>query len=162
MVTQICSPSNACVCVECGVWTHVCIHKARFPSSHLAQLFCIHCTLVWLFCHETYLSSDPILALASMDSPDLCGVWTHMCMHEVHFPSSCLPGFNRIRSFVVTYWVRRYLDSTKSKVLFILKRRWSLSAEVNKNISLVMLSTRITPSFRVRVCFRAILLCLIF
>ena len=54
----------------CGVWRHVvCIHDAHFPSSpDSAQLFCLHCTLVWLFCCKTYLlfSPDPILALASM------------------------------------------------------------------------------------------------
>ena len=55
LVTQLCSPSNVCVC---GVWTHVCIHKANFLSSpRSAQLFCLHCTLVWLFIHKTHLSS---------------------------------------------------------------------------------------------------------
>ena len=123
--------SFKCVCV-CGVWTHVCIHRAHFPSSRLAQLFCIHCTPVWLFCHETHLSSpDP-----SMDSPDLCGVWTHMFIHKVHFPSSCLPRFHRILSIADTCRVHRYLDSTMSKVLTILRMRWSLSAEVNENINL--------------------------
>ena len=56
-----------CMC-ERGHTHTVCIHKAHFPSSpHSAQLFCFHCTLVWLFCHKTFLLSlpDPILALAS-------------------------------------------------------------------------------------------------
>ena len=56
--------SFKCVCAECGHILCACIHKAHFPSSlHSAQLFCLHCTLVRLFCCETHLSSpDPILA----------------------------------------------------------------------------------------------------
>ena len=43
-----------------------------------------------------------------------------------------------------------------------LRWRGSLLAEVNENINVVTVRTRVTPSFvRVRVCFRAILLCLI-
>ena len=67
LVTQLCK-SFKCMW-EPG---HVCIHKAHFPSSQCsAQLFCLHCTLVCLFCRRTkYLlsSPDPILALASMDN----------------------------------------------------------------------------------------------
>ena len=83
--------TNVCVC-ECRHILCPYIRKAYFPSSLcsvvswvrlscggseslacettcLAQLFCLHCTMVWLFCHKTYLlfSPDPILALASMD-----------------------------------------------------------------------------------------------
>jgi len=51
----------------CGTWTHVqCIHKAHFPSSpRLAQLFCLHCPLLWLFFRKTHLlsSPNPILGL---------------------------------------------------------------------------------------------------
>ena len=51
--------SFKCVCVCVERW-HVCIHKAQFPSSpHSAQQFCFQWTLVWLFCHETYLLSSP-------------------------------------------------------------------------------------------------------
>ena len=41
-----CVLTTPLVCVSS---MHVCIHKACFPSSpHLAQLYCLHCTLVWL------------------------------------------------------------------------------------------------------------------
>ena len=52
----------------CGAWT-LCIHKAHFPSSpHLAQLFCLHCTLV-SFCRKIYLPSIIRTVLALL-------VWT--------------------------------------------------------------------------------------
>ena len=54
-VSQLCSPSNVC-----AAWTHMCIHKAYFPSPPcLAQLFYLHWTLVWLFIHKTRLLSSP-------------------------------------------------------------------------------------------------------
>ena len=56
-----------CVCV----WSAdtVCIHKADFPSSpHLAQLFCLHCTLV-SFCRKSYSPSIIRTVLALL-------VWT--------------------------------------------------------------------------------------
>ena len=55
MVTQLWSPSNVCVW---GVDTR-CVHTQSSLSvlPCFAQLFCLHCTLVWLFCHETHLSS---------------------------------------------------------------------------------------------------------
>ena len=50
-ITQLCSPSNVCVCVERGhtLCAYINLH---LPSS-----------LVWLFCRKTYLlpSPDPIL-----------------------------------------------------------------------------------------------------
>ena len=48
------------MCV-CGTWTHlVCIHDlTHFPSLLCsAQVFCLYCTLVWLFCCKTHLSSQ--------------------------------------------------------------------------------------------------------
>ena len=71
-----------CVCVW-SVDTHCGIHKAHFSSSPcLAQLFCFHCTLVWLFCCEIHLlsSPNPILAwLVWANSP----VFSHQGMDEL-------------------------------------------------------------------------------
>ena len=115
--------SFECVCVERG---HVCIHKARFPSSpRSTQLFCLHCTLVWLFiCKSQLLSSpDPILDLAN--SPVFI-VWTS---HEVVTTVQIMPRLHRIMD---TCQVCEYLDSTMSKVLTILK--WQMITTLNRNL----------------------------
>ena len=112
-----------CVCVERG---HVCIHKARFPSSlRSTQLFCLHCTLVWLFiCKSQLLSSpDPILDLAN--SPVFM-VWTS---HEVVTTVQIMPRLHRIMD---TCQVCEYPDSTMSKVLNILK--WWMITTLNRNL----------------------------
>ena len=44
----------------------LCAYIRHFLSSpHSAQLFCLHCTLVWLWCHEMYS-----YLLSSPSSPD--------------------------------------------------------------------------------------------
>ena len=61
----------------------LCAYIRHFLSSpHSAQLFCLHCTLVWLWCHEMYsylLSSpsspDPMVSRYSSTNLH-CIIWT--------------------------------------------------------------------------------------
>ena len=130
VVTQLCSPSNVCG----WVWMHiVCIHKAHFPSSsRLAQLFCLHCTLAWLYSCGTYISSpDPILALSSMNLLTCLptsdqGMDKRTSWHNVQI----MPRLHRIQSIVDTHRVCQYLDPTISKLLTILK--WRMIPTLNR------------------------------
>ena len=71
-----------------------------------AQLFCLHCTLVWLFCrklpfyfHQTpswfwlVWTNSPVFTPTRVCPSNMCPVWQcvergHVCMHKAHFPSS--------------------------------------------------------------------------
>ena len=58
-----------CVCVERG-HTLCAYTKLTFCQVFTKLgIFCLYCTLMWLFCRKGYLlsSPDPILALASID-----------------------------------------------------------------------------------------------
>ena len=118
----------------CEVWIHVvCIHKTHFPSSpRLAQLFCLYCTLAWLYSHETHLSSpDPILALSSMDlltrlpTSDQ-GMDQLSSRHNIQI----MPRLHRIQSIVDKCQVHEYPDSIVYKVLTILK--WRMVSTLNR------------------------------
>ena len=115
LITQLCSPI---MCV-CGVWTHViCVHTQTSVSIFhhaTAQLFCLHCTLVWSFCHETHLlsSPDPVLALASMDLLTCLHptrVWTNL---PVGTMVQIMPGLQPYPKY--NLWTR--VESTNTRTL---------------------------------------------
>ena len=117
----------------------MCIHKAHSPSSpcmhagsvvsqarlsrggseslacettHLVQLFYLHCTLVWLFIRKT--PHHPLL-----------GLWLVGTMVQI------MPGLHRI-GIKDKRQVRKYLDSTISKVLTDLK--WRMITTFNRKL----------------------------
>ena len=81
-VTQLWSPSNVCV----RVWNMdtCCVHTQNslsvFHTWH--RVFCLHCTLVWLFIRKTHLHQTPSwLWLLCTSSPvfRVLDRWTKPC-----------------------------------------------------------------------------------
>ena len=96
-------------------------HKAHFSSSpHLAQLFCLHCTLVWLFCRKTYLHQTPSW---------LWLVWTNSPVFSP--PGYRLVSTNNTQTLLYAKYchVHEHPDSTISKVLIVLK--WQIITTLN-------------------------------
>ena len=152
-VTQLCSPSNVCVC---GVWTHVCIHKAHFPSSpRLAQLFYLH--------HTPHLGFGQS-AQWYKQCPDSTILRTHVKSANTQtlpYPrsmtilkSQTITTFNRkllekqsVKNSFASYEVHsEFPDSTIFKILTILK--WRMITTLNRKVlekqRLQLLPTRYT------------------
>ena len=123
--------SFKCVCVW-SVDTHcACTQSSLSIFTMLAQLFFLHCTLVWLFCHKTHLLS----------SPDPTCLWLVQNNTLIFTPPQVwanLPGgttvqiMPRLNSPYLKYCgPREYPDSTISKVLTTLK--WQKIGNCQKN-----------------------------
>ena len=114
----------------------------------------------------------------------LFGLWVHKRQLTWHFEKNQPPGFLETRVFDPSvcscyFYIFKVKHASQNDYMYPfafmpkstrfvrfsviqLRWRWSLSVGVNEIVNLrVTVRTRVTPSFRVRVWFRAILLCLI-
>ena len=127
LLTQLCSSSLN----VCGMWTHVCIHKAHFLS--LPSL--AHSIFTALWCGSViklntfYLHQAPSwLCLVQTNSPVTQGI----LQRPVGTTVQIIPGLHRIRSIMDMREVREHPDSTISKVLTVIK--WRIITTLNKKL----------------------------
>ena len=121
-VLQMCVWSVHTRCVHAYTKLTFCLHH----TWHM-QLFCLHCTLLWLFCHKTYLLSSSWLWLVWTNSR----VFTPQGNGPVGTMVLIMPGLHRIQTITSmdTCQVREYRNSTIFMVLTILKWQVTRAAE---------------------------------
>ena len=123
----------------------LCTHiKAHFPSSPCsAQLFCLHCTRVWLFCCKTYLLSSPNPKVSWYNSTNWLDsniLWTRVkstnTLMKLSSPALVV-GITvqiipRLHLIMDMRQAHKYPDSTISKVLSVLK--WWTITTLNRKL----------------------------
>ena len=144
-VTQLCSPTNVCV------WSvdMLCAYIKNFPSSpRSAQVFCLYCTLIWLFHRETYLLSSPDPMVSRYNSTNNVQTPTYYVdprqvrkypvvllwnsLHKLWLVGTTVQIMPELHHIMDTRQVREYPESTISKVLTILK--WRMIMTLNRKL----------------------------